>query len=103
MYSRMKEMLREIAARYPQVMVRQAILDFTRTENYFLNSNGVDFVTRKGIYRCMVFFSSREGERVSSFNITGFSLKDLEQSLLGCGSLDTPVSYTHLDVYKRQR
>jgi PmbA protein len=89
MYSRMKEMLREIAARYPQVMVRQAILDFTRTENYFLNSNGVDFVTRKGIYRCMVFFSSREGERVSSFNITGFSLKDLEQSLLGCGSLDT--------------
>ena len=89
MYSRMKELLQEIAARYPRTMVRQAILDFTRSESYLLNSNGVDFVTRKGIYCCMVFFSSREGERVSSFNITGFSLNNLEQSLLDCASLDT--------------
>ncbi len=89
MYSRMKEMLGEIAARYPQVMVRQSILDFTRTESYFLNSSGVDFVTRKGIYRCMVFFSSRDGELVSSFNVSNFSLRDLEQDLLSCSSLDT--------------
>ena len=73
----------------PRVVIRQAILDFTRTKKYFLNSNGVDFVTSKGIYRCLVFFCSREGERISSFNITGFSLKDLEQELLDCGSLDT--------------
>ncbi len=89
MYSRMKELLREVGARYPRVVIRQAILDFTRTKKYFLNSNGVDFVTSKGIYRCLVFFCSREGERISSFNITGFSLKDLEQELLDCGSLDT--------------
>ena len=85
----MKELLREIAARYPRIMVRQAILDFTRTENCFLNSNGVDLVTGKGIYRASVFFSAREGERVSSFNITGFSLGDLERNLLECGSLDS--------------
>lgn len=88
-YQRMKELLYEIGLRYPRIMVRQAILDFTRTESSFLNSNGVDFFTGKGIYRVSVFFSSREGERVSSFNITGFSLKDLERSLLDCGSLDT--------------
>ncbi|NLA10763.1 MAG: TldD/PmbA family protein [Firmicutes bacterium] len=89
LYSRLKELLHEIGARYPRIMVRQAILDFTRTESALVNSNGVDFVTRKGIYRASVFFSSREGERVSSFNITGFSSRDLERSLLECGSLDT--------------
>jgi PmbA protein len=88
MHSRMKEMLESIKVRYPKLVLREAYLDFTRMRNYFLNSNGVDFLTNKGVYTLVAMFSSRDGEKVSSFNYTAFSLRDLERDLLSCGSLD---------------
>ena len=88
MHFRMKEMLQSVEARYPKLVLRQAYLDFTHTRNYFLNSNGVDFVTSEGVYTFMTVFSSKDEEKVSSFNYTAFSLKNLEKALLGCGSLD---------------
>ncbi|NMB45079.1 MAG: TldD/PmbA family protein [Firmicutes bacterium] len=88
MHCRMKEMLQSIEARYPRLVLRQAYLDFTHSRDYFLNSNGVDFVTNKGVYTFMAIFSSKEEEKVSSFNYTAFSVKDLEKALLSCGSLD---------------
>lgn len=89
MHFRMKELIESVKARYPKLVLMQAYLDFTHSRNYFLNSNGVDFTTNKGIYNCTVIFSSKDEERVSSFNYTGFSLKDLETGLLNCGSLNT--------------
>lgn len=89
MYYRMNEMLQSIRAKYPKLVLMQAYLDFTHTRNYFLNSNGVDFETNKGVYTCAAAFSSKDEEKVSSFNYTGFSLKDLEKELLSCGSLNT--------------
>ena len=89
MHFRMKELLQTVQTRYPKLVLMQAYLDFTHSRNYFLNSNGVDFVTNKGVYSCTVIFSSKDEEKVSSFNYTGFSLKDLEKDLLSCGSLNT--------------
>jgi hypothetical protein len=45
-------------------------------------------VTSEGVYTFMTVFSSKDEEKVSSFNYTAFSLKNLEKALLGCGSLD---------------
>ncbi len=89
MYASMKKLIESIKAGYPKLVLMQAYLDFTHSRNFFLNSNGVDFTTNKGIYNCTVIFTSKDEEKVSSFNYTGFSLKDLEKDLLNCGSLNT--------------
>ncbi len=89
MHSRLRELLTEVASKYPKAVLRQVILDFSHTTSYVLNSNGVDYATRQGVYHCITIFSSREGERVSSFNYTGFAMADLEKRLLECSSLDT--------------
>jgi len=89
MYTRLESFLNTVKARYPKVVLRQVFFDFTHSKRYFLNSNGVDFQTSRGIYRCMIIFSSRDGEKVSSFNYTGASMKDLEKELVDCGSIDT--------------
>jgi len=101
MHSRMKEMLQSVKAAYPKVMMRQAILDFTRTRSCFLNSNGVDFVTSKGVYSCSAIFSSKDGEKVSSFSYTAFSLQDLEKALLNCGSIDALLQQSTEQVHTR--
>jgi PmbA protein len=89
MQSRLEELLEAIRVRHPKAVLRQAYLDFTSTKSYLVNSNGVDFTSHKGVYRCTVIFSSRDGEKISSFNYTGFAVRDLEQALIGCGSVDT--------------
>lgn len=88
MHQRLKELLRQVKAKYPKAILRQAYLDFTRTRSWIQNSEGVDFETSQGVYRFTAMFSSKDGEKVSSFNYTGFSLRDLDRELLRCGSLD---------------
>ncbi|MGI6610226.1 MAG: TldD/PmbA family protein [Limnochordia bacterium] len=89
MYDRVKEFLAAVAAKYPSVMLRQAYLSFGHRNMSLVNSNGIHFQTAQGTYHFTALFSGREGDDVSSFNYTGFSMRDLERKLLECGSLDT--------------
>lgn len=89
MYFCLDELLQEIRVRYPKAVLRQAYVDFTHTRSYLVNSHGVDFTAHKGVYHCVLMFSSKENGKVSSFNYTGFAVKDLDQPLLLCGSVDT--------------
>jgi PmbA protein len=89
MHYRLKELVGGIRATYPRAVFRQGYLAFTRTRSWLVNSNGVDFTSSHGVYHCMAMFSSKDGEKVSSFSYTGFSMRDLEKALLDCASLDT--------------
>ncbi|NLN17662.1 MAG: TldD/PmbA family protein [Firmicutes bacterium] len=101
MYDRMKEFLDTVADKYPTIMLRQAYLSFSRHNWSFVNSNGVDYRTEQGVYRFNALFSAREGDEVSSFNYTGFSMRDLEQELLERGSLDIMLRQTTEQVRTR--
>lgn len=101
MYSGMKKLLHTVKDKYPKLILMQAYVDFTRSRNFFVNSNNVDFVTNKGVYNCTFVFSSKDEERVSSFNYTGFSLRDLEKDLLSCGSLDTLLQQSTEQIITR--
>ncbi len=89
MHFRMKELLSTVKKRYPRISLQQAVLEFTRNRRYFVNSNGVDFAGSQGVYRYSIMFSGVDGEKVSSFNYTGLSAKDLDKPLLESGTLDT--------------
>lgn len=88
MHMRIREFLDQVKGRHPKAVIRQAYLDFTRTSTCVMNSNGVDFESTKGVYHFMTMFSSKEGDKVSSFNYTSFSVKDLDRPLLECAGLD---------------
>lgn len=88
MHMRVAELLKEVKVRHPKTVIRQAFLDFTKTRSFILNSNGVDFETTAGVYRFFTMFSSQEGDNVSSFNYTAFSMRELDKPLLECAGLD---------------
>ena len=88
MLFRLQEFMKTVAQRYPKVLLRQAFLDFTHTRGCLVNSHGVNFRTRKGVYRLTVTFSAQDGDDVSSFNYTSVAMPDLDNELIVCGSLE---------------
>lgn len=89
MYNRLKSFVEIVKDRYPKTILRQAIIDFTFYNYYFLNSNGVDFATEIGLYTFRTIFTSKQGKRASSFNYSHFSAKELDKELIKCGSVHT--------------
>ncbi len=89
MYNRLKSFLKYAKKNYPNTILEEVNFDFTKTESYFQNSNGVDFISKKGIYNFGVMFASKEEKKRSSYNITGFSSKNLNKELKDFSSIDT--------------
>lgn len=88
MYSLLDGFLVKVKDMYPQIKLEQVIFDFVKTEEYLMNSNGVDFQSNKGIYKLTPMFTSKDDENTTSFNYTQVSLSELKKDLLECGSID---------------
>ncbi len=87
MHLRLKTFATMVKELFPQTILQQAHLDFTRYDTAFMNSNGVDFTVSKGLYNFSAIFTSKDGEDLSSMNYSGFSTLDLNKELLEYGSL----------------
>ncbi len=59
-----------------------ATLTFMKTKDIQMNSNGVDYEVNKGYYSFNTMFTAKIGSKMSSFNYTGFALKDLDTPLM---------------------
>ena len=92
MYESLKEFVDYVKSKYPQVQLEQAIIDFTYSQSLFQNTNGVNFDISEGIYGFSPMFLSKEGNKISSFNGTGFSSKSIDKPLHKYGSIDTLLS-----------
>jgi PmbA protein len=88
MYDRLEAFLEHSRDHHPTTILEECILDFTRYESRLLNSNGVDFSCRQGIYGFQATFTSKEGGDTSSFNYSGFTARDLDAPLWTRGHLD---------------
>lgn len=89
MYDMLNNFMKTVKERYPKVGLEEAYLYFTKTSENFVNSNGVDFKTYKGMYEFVVAFSSKDGEKTSSVNYSMYSTLKLDKDLIDCGSIDT--------------
>lgn len=88
MYIRLKNFLSEVKKVYPKIKLMESYLYFTYRDEYYANSNRVELSSSSGNYSFEVVFAARDEERSSSFNYSGFSVKNLEKELLECGSID---------------
>jgi PmbA protein len=73
----------------------QAILDFQSTTKRLVNSNGVDFSTKKGVYHLGLVFSARDRQRTTSFSGVQLSRAEWDRSLL---EIDTVRNSLHQSI-----
>ncbi len=77
MYERFQEFLTYTKEKYPLLKLDQVIFDFTKTIGVFANTNGVDLSFTDGIYSFGSMFTSKDGEKMSSFSGSGGSHRNL--------------------------
>lgn len=88
MFERLNQFLTYAASEYPQTILEEGYLDFGSSNTYFMNSNGVDYTVKKGLYNFSVMFTSKENDNASSFNTTHFSSLSLDKEIKDCGIVD---------------
>lgn len=102
MYERVAEALDHARTHYPTLKMGSTAISFGSRHALFLNSNGVDFDTRRNVYHASLMFTARDGTDVSSFNYTGATLADLDRPLASLGTTDALMRQTTEQVRTRK-
>ena len=88
MYARLTEFLDYTKSAYPTLQLNQCILDFSRSDTVFANSNKVGFHKQAGVYSFQAMFFAKDEHGAGSFNYSGAAHLDLNMPLKNWGGLD---------------
>jgi len=69
LFSRSKEFIEQLHDEYPKIVLESMTTDFNSGKTTYVNSNGVEFNTNTEHYMISTMFTSKDGEKSSSFNI----------------------------------
>lgn len=89
MFERLASFCETAKAQFPDTILEGVILDFKKDNAVILNSEGVDFSVGKGVYGFSTMFTTRKGNKSSSFNYSSFMRERLDNELVDCGSVAT--------------
>jgi len=88
MYDRLSAFMDYTSKTYPNTIIEEINFDFVRMNNVLVNSNGVEFVSRKGFYSIVVMFTTKKGKQTTSFNYVAHLTKNLDEPIRNWGAID---------------
>ena len=98
MYDSLSEFNKYVKKRFSKIILEAAILDFTKTNTFFYNSNGVKYQIDKGLYGFSPMFIAKDGTDTSSFNYTSFESKSLDKPLHKFGMVEQLLKETEEQI-----
>ncbi len=101
MYDRMKEFLDYVRTAFPKTQLREGGVSYHKNNMILKNSNGVDFASTTGYYQFHAMFSSKEGEKTSSFNYTYKLMKGLDEPFINAVNLKTLLEHSADEINAR--
>jgi PmbA protein len=78
MYDRIMEVQDYAKQAYPDLRLGSVAITFANRRSCYVNSNDVQFESRRGLYRVSTSFASKRGKQASSMNYFGYSAFDLD-------------------------
>ncbi len=102
MFAGMSGFLEHCRNVHPSLILEQVILDFSNTEVFYMNSNGVDLSWRLGNYSFFPMFTSKDGTDTSSFNYAALADLTLDRDLHTLGNLETLLRQSEEQVRSRE-
>ncbi len=91
-FDRTKELMEDIKARYPKILMEQMIVTHKKVHSVYKNSKGVSFDTTGGYYSVDLMFSAHEGDKASSFFGTGVITDNLDTRFIELGSIEKDLA-----------
>lgn len=101
MYFRLNEFLDHVKKAYPMTQLREGGVSYHKNSMVLKNSNGVDYASVSGYYQVMVMFSSKEGEKTSSFNYTYKVMKDLDEPFIDIVNLKLLLEHSKDEIHAK--
>ena len=101
MIERLDEFIEYISAKYPKTILEQVGIDFTRSTSHYCNSNGVHFTIKRGGYSFSPMFTSKEGNKASSFNYSGFSAREITKPLHEYGTIEELIRQSSEQIHTK--
>lgn len=86
-FNAVKTLKRDVAERWPNILIEQLIASYHRGASAKLNSNGVCFTGESGRYEVDLMFSAHDGDKSSSFFGTGARFTDPTKPIIDMGSI----------------
>ncbi len=84
LFFRSKELLDDIKANYPLILMEQMIVSHTAVNSLYMSSTGNSYYGNRGDYSCSLMFSAHQGEKSTSFYGTDVTLDNLEKPFIDC-------------------
>ena len=88
LFFRCQELLSDVKARFPKVILEQMIVSHKEVMKARANSYGVLFSTHEGYYAVDLMFSGHEGDKASSFYGSGVVTDSLDRPFMALGSVE---------------
>ena len=88
LFDRCRELMADIQARFPKIMMEQMIVSHKEIMKAKANSYGVLFSTHEGLYSVDLMFSAHEGDKASSFFGSGVVTDSLDRPFMELGSIE---------------
>ena len=82
LFASSKEYLESVKEQFPKIVIEGFSSSFSGGDYAYVNSNGVVFDGKTESYGFSTMFVGKDGEKASSFNYTGGSLRDLNTPFL---------------------
>ena len=99
MYDRMAGFVEVTSAKFPTLKLEQSGVQFRRSHFLRKNTLGLELDESDGHYSMSVMFSSKEGDKTSSFNFAGAIAHDLEKDFMKWGSVERLIANSVKEVH----
>lgn len=98
MHERLSQFLKDVRDTYPECLLKQSLLRYTRTRTMRLNTAGLQIDSTEGHYHHGVRFLSKRNGKTSSINYSGAYANDLETDLLSWGNLRSAIENSSREI-----
>jgi PmbA protein len=91
-FERTKRFVKDIKERHPRIIIEQMILAHEKENSIYLDTNGTEYDMTSGNYSVSLMISGHEGDKVTSFFETGFSIDNLDKPFIELGSVEKDLT-----------
>jgi len=101
LFERCRELMADIAAQHPSILMEQMIVKHKKIETVFATSNGSVFTEKGGYYNISLMYSAHEGDKSSSFFGSDMSTVDLSVPFIQLGSIKRDLGDVEKQIYPK--
>lgn len=91
-FEKSKQFAEDISKKHPKIKIEQMVLQFSRINKLYLDSNDNEYNVIQGNYSIGLMYSGHEGEKSTSFNFSMVDFENLDKPFIELSNINEALS-----------